>query len=139
MMADSMIVRGVTRRARVGRLFAFLTGLLLIVVALRLMPLTINVTPSMPIGLYALGVLRGEIKRGDIVQVCAPAEVASEGLARGYLPAGPCPGGAGPLLKIVIARNGDTVEVEPSRLSVDGVPVPSSATRDIDSQGRPLV
>ena len=59
----------------------------------------LNLTPSLPLGLYRLA--PGPIERGALVATCLPLEMALEGRQRGYLSRGGCPGGASPVLKRV--------------------------------------
>ncbi len=68
--------------------------------------------------------------------MCLPADVATEGRRRGYLPPGGCPGGAAPVLKRVGARGGNVVTIDADSVRVDGrwlqTPAPQS-----DRRGRP--
>src|ERR1700722_7683944 len=70
----------------------------------------INVSPSLPLGVYR--VVAGPPERGAIVLVCLSAAVGRLARARGYLGPGPCPGGAGRLGKTVAAGAGDTGDGE---------------------------
>jgi len=76
--------------------------------------------------------------RGALVAVCLPPEIGSFGRARGYLGPGDCPGDIQAAIKQVIALPGDTVEVMPEEVRVNGDPLPRSATAAVDSAGRPL-
>ena len=100
--------------------------------------LRISLTDSAaPAGIYRL--VRGlSIKHGELVGACLPASIAQEGLARGYLRKGDCPGGIEPVAKIVEALPGDVLEVQPGWVSVDGQLFADSAVASRDSMGRPL-
>lgn len=106
--------------------------------------LQVNVTPSLPYGLYALQgevPARGEVPtrgipaRGDVVRACLPAEPSALALARGYLPAGPCPAGTAYVAKTVAALAGDTVRVDPSGTYVNGRRLPRSRPLERDRGG----
>ena len=125
-------------RGRVGRLFAFLTGLLLIAIAIHALHLVMNTTSSMPVGIYNVESLTKPVTAGDIVVVCPPLEAAVLARERGYLVRGSCAGGVVAMIKIVLATAGAWVDVEPHGLSVNGVRVSKSATTDRDTSMRPL-
>ncbi|MBD5657547.1 MAG: S26 family signal peptidase [Candidatus Eremiobacteraeota bacterium] len=126
------------RRAAFMRLTTFIGGLALIVIALHFTGLAINVTDSMPVGLYhTVGVDRAPVK-GDIVWLCATPAVAAVGRDRDYMVHGSCSHSTAPMLKIVAATAGDVVEVTPSAVLVDGHALPGSATQVRDTHGRPL-
>lgn len=118
-------------------------------------PLSINLSESLPVGLYwtrALpgpGMEAGETPSADsgrpqgaeagmLVSACLPPRVALEALDRGYLPRGPCPSGAAPVGKRIAALPGDTVDVTDSGSFVNGMLLPNSAPRVEDSRGRPM-
>lgn len=63
--------------------------------------LRVNVTPSLPLGLYR--VLDKSITHGSLVEICPPPDLTSLALDRGYTGRGLCPGGARPLLKTALA------------------------------------
>ena len=87
-------------------------------------------------GIYRLTMTR--FKRGDLVVACLPREIAREGRERGYLEAGPCPGNAEPVAKVVGALPGDLLDVESSRTCVNGLCFGNSAVAQNDTIGRAL-
>lgn len=99
--------------------------------------LWINVSPSIPIGLYRSESLRS-IRHGAFVLVCLPDSLARFGRERGYLRRGECPGDASPVGKRVLALAGDTVCIDGEGIALNGVPIPGSAMLGIDWRGRPL-
>lgn len=90
---------------------------------------------SAPPGIYLAR--RGQLVRGGWVAVCLPETLARFGSLRGYLDAGSCPGGVRSVGKKVAALAGDTVQVSPEGLSVNGRRV-TARRRDHDSAGRHL-
>jgi conjugative transfer signal peptidase TraF len=99
----------------------------------------LNATPSYPLGLWRIERPVGPIKVGDLVFICMPPGPGlTLGLERGYLRAGLCPGGAGPLIKTVAAMPGAHVEVGRS-VTVDGRALGHSRVRLADAEGRALV
>lgn len=57
---------------------------------------------------------------------------------RGYRGSGACRDGAAPLLKPVVAKAGDTVELSARGIAVNGTLLPNTAPLSKDSQSRPL-
>jgi conjugative transfer signal peptidase TraF len=126
------------RRVKLARLGSFLAGLSCIAVALHFSGFAINVTDSMPLGLYhVVPALHAPLK-GDIVRLCATPEIAAIGRARDYMPHGPCAHSTAPMLKIVAAVEGDVVQVRSDAVLVDGHALPGSATQARDTHGRVL-
>lgn len=100
----------------------------------------LNVTPSVPTGLYLQHAPQHDLRRGMLVVACLDLAnpAATQAMERGYLPDGDCPGGIAPVLKPVAALGGDHVEATPAGLSVNGVLIAGTASRERDPQGRPL-
>jgi conjugative transfer signal peptidase TraF len=72
------------------------------------------------------------------VEFCPAEPFASIANARGYRQAGNCPDGGSPLMKPVVARAGDSVQVSVRGISVNGKGIPNSAPLRRDTAGRPL-
>ena len=92
-----------------------------------------NASPSLPVGFY--------IESEETVWSCRVLSLRAVGrfaAIRGYRSEGTCPDGATPLMKPVVARFGDTVDVSPDGVSVNSRLVPNTAPRAADTQGRPL-
>lgn len=124
----------ICKRASVGISLFLVTAL-----AARWSGVRINLSSSIPEGLYRERDLSSErLHRGDAVLACLPSRVARFGRERGYLPRGPCPGGAMPVGKMVLALSGDTVIVDEDGLRVNGVRMAGSQPRHVDHRGRPL-
>ena len=95
-----------------------------------------NTDSAAPAGVYR--VVGHDVERGDLVAACLPIAVARQGLARGYLRTGGCPGNTEPVDKLIGAISGDVVNIEPRWVAVNGVRFANSATASHDSAGRPL-
>ena len=127
-----------TARGALGsRAVWWLASSVALLAAGRLAGLRLNLTGSLPVGLY---VAAGAAPvRGALVLVCLPPEVAAFARARGYVPrGGACPAGVVPLGKSVLAVAGDTVTVTRTVLLVNGAPIPNSQALPTDRRGRPL-
>jgi len=128
-----------TRLRRAGKAFALAMGLLGIADLLGFLcsrHVRINLSPSLPLGLYQPVAL--PLARGRLVSACLPLAVAGLGRDRSYLPPGPCPGDSAPVLKILAALPDDVVEVTSSGVFVNGVHLSQSNARTADSHGRHL-
>jgi conjugative transfer signal peptidase TraF len=100
--------------------------------------LWINMTDSMPMGLWRQTANRAP-RPGDVVLLCLPETPATAlAQARGYIAPGPCPTGQEILLKPIVAGAGDVVTVSPSAVTVNGHAIANSAQLARDSRGRPL-
>ena len=102
--------------------------------ALGMARLRINATPSLPMGLYR----ETNDGRAALVEFCPQEPYGSFAAARGYRSVGNCPDGAGPLMKPVVASAGDLVELSGRGIAVNGVLLPNTAPRSMDSKGRPM-
>jgi conjugative transfer signal peptidase TraF len=96
----------------------------------------VNFSRSVPIGLYA--VAQDSLYRGQMVAACLPQDIAAFGWDRRYLSAGSCEDGTAPVLKRIVAMEGDRVDVQQEHVQVNGYPVAQSATRTHDRSGRAL-
>lgn len=98
----------------------------------------VNLTPSMPVGVWQIASDK-TFARGDVVWACAPNTAPLREAHRfGYIPAGFCESGLSPLLKPVVAVEGDRVAVSDDGVRVNGELVANSAPARRDAQGRNL-
>ena len=98
----------------------------------------LNMTPSYPLGLWRIEVMRRDARVGDVIFICPPKTPAFElARERGYLPRGLCSGGTGPLIKMVAALARQRVTID-SRVNIDGRRLDQSEVQAADSQGRAL-
>ena len=102
--------------------------------ALAIFDVRINATMSEPIGLY----VRTADPDATLVEFCPPEPFALLSRIRGYRRSGSCPDGAAPLLKTVVAKPGDAVELSAAGIAVNGILLPNTAPRRLDSAGRKL-
>lgn len=122
---------------RTSRLIWCVCGLIALFGVSTLARLRLNLTGSLPIGLYL--VTDGPPTRGAVVLVCLPATWAEFARSRGYVPeGGSCPGGTTPIGKPVFAVPGDTVTVTEAGLLLNGTVVPNTRPLTSDRRGRPL-
>ena len=135
--AISAMTRGARRWRSPSPPLASLGTQLALVAGCWLAGLRLNLTGSLPVGLYRAS--RAAPVRGALVLACLPEPVAEFAKARGYVPrGGACPGGVLPVGKRVLAIPGDTLRVTSSGLLVNGAPVPNSQPLALDRRGRPL-
>jgi conjugative transfer signal peptidase TraF len=115
-----------TRPAPVKRL-ALIAGAVLIGTfqLCGLAGLRINSSPSLPVGVY----MTSSKPEANLVEFCPAEPFASLAISRGYRDAGACRDGATPLLKPVVARAGDVVEVSGQGIAVNGLLLPNTAAQ----------
>jgi conjugative transfer signal peptidase TraF len=94
----------------------------------------INTSPSLPLGLYK----EKTDRRAPLIEFCPEEPYGKFAAGRGYRSVGNCPDGAGPLMKPVVASEGDVVDVSNRGIAVNGVLLPNTAPKTKDSQGRPM-
>jgi conjugative transfer signal peptidase TraF len=120
----------------VRRIAALAVGLLACTFQIcDLFGIRINTSPSLPIGLYRTT----SDPNASLVEFCPAEPFGSLAFERGYRDRGACPDGATPLLKPVVARPGDVVELSGKGIAVDGNLLSNSAPLPADTKGRPLV
>ena len=101
--------------------------------------LRLNLSASIPIGLYHIVGDAANLRRGDVVLACLPREIATLAHARGYVPRGSgCSDAMAPIGKLVMALPGDTVVVTETGLNVNGAAVANSRRLERDGAGRHL-
>ena len=112
-----------------------LAGLLAIgasVVAASAWGLRVNLTPSLPLGLYT------KDPHGPLVEFCPPGLAAEVSAIRGYRGLGVCPDRHAPLLKHVVGRAGDVVDIDRTGMRVNGRALPNTQPHPRDHRGRSL-
>jgi conjugative transfer signal peptidase TraF len=96
--------------------------------------LRINASPSLPVGLYLVTADHS----ANLVEFCPAEPFATLALRRGYRDPGVCMDRGAPLLKPVVAKAGDLVELSTLGISVNGVLLPNTAPLPKDTKGRVL-
>ena len=100
----------------------------------RAFGIRVNSSPSLPVGLYQVA----SGPDATLIEFCPAEPFASMTNARGYRQPGACPDGGSPLMKPIVARAGDLVQLSARGLSVNGKAIQNSAPMHKDTAGRPL-
>ncbi|MEO5326378.1 conjugative transfer signal peptidase TraF [Mesorhizobium sp. CC13] len=126
------------RRRTVAAVFAGLALSVGILAAGAIAGYHINFTPSEPLGFWRVRPLERPIAVGDLVFICPPGTAQfAEARARGYLRRGLCSAGVAPLIKTVIAIEGQRIEID-TDVRVDGRRISESGVVSKDGKGRAL-
>ena len=96
----------------------------------------INVTGSVPLGLYRS--VDGAAERGDLVEACLPPAAARLATTRGYLIGHGACGTHMPVIKRVLGVAGDVIRVR-EHVVCNGVTLDSAPVLAADPGGRPLL
>jgi len=99
-----------------------------------LLGIRINTSPSLPVGLY----LVTTEENANLAEFCPAEPIAALSLARGYRSPGVCQDGGAPLLKPIIAKCGDLVELSARGICVNGRLLANTAPLAKDTKGRSL-
>lgn len=91
---------------------------------------------SLPRGIYKKINKQPEV--GDYVASCLTNEIADYGLKRGYLTTGNCDTGMMPLMKRIVAKSGQKVEILNNQLLIDDQIMKDHPLFSYDSHGREL-
>jgi conjugative transfer signal peptidase TraF len=92
-----------------------------------------NLSPSLPAGVYVT-----TKTPAGLIEFCPEEPYASFAIERGYRDEGTCPDGSMPLLKPIVAKAGDVVDVSARGIAVNGSLLRNSAPLRVDTKGRPL-
>jgi conjugative transfer signal peptidase TraF len=133
-------MRVVAGRSSLERSVLFLVSCLALVLGTAVsFGLRLNLSGSLPIGLYRLTRGAHKFDRGAIVLTCLEPPMSTLAHDRGYVPrGGHCAGGLVPIGKVIVAVPGDIVRVTHEGLIVNGRPVPHSRALERDRNGRAL-
>ena len=118
------------------RVLAGASSLLLAAVVTWFAGLRVNLSGSMPIGVYRVST--GPAVRGAMVLACLPIDVVVFARSRGYVPSGRCPGATAPIGKVILAMVGDSVDVTAEGLRVNGRSVRNTKPLTVAAAGRTL-
>ena len=95
----------------------------------------INTSPSLPLGLYRVS----SNPNANLIEFCPTDSFGRLAITRGYRTRGSCSDGAAPLLKPIVAKPGDLVELSLRGIAVNGKLLPNTEPRSSDTEDRPLV
>lgn len=114
-----------------------LIGIICISLIFLMMGFRINITESIPIGLYRITGTNN--LKNNFVIFCPDNRFAfKQGLERNYINPGLCPGGYGYLMKKVVAVKGDVMSVTDEGVYVNGKFFPYSKPKSHDGMGHAL-
>ena len=116
-------------------LFLTLINMLVLLGAAKLYGLRLNITPSYPLGFYKISDTTWNIN--DLVELCLPDSVGKLARERDYLPKSAQCNGVVPVIKKVVAIEGDEVFVS-SAVAVNGKSIADSQLRLADTNGYSL-
>ena len=112
---------------------AFGCGWLAVAAAFQILGLRFNHTPSFPVGLY-----RVAAGPASLIEFCPLGNAAIESAARQYRGRGRCADGFAPLLKEIVAREGDEVEFSILGMRVNGLRLENTHPLARDRHNRPM-
>tara|TARA_R110002126_G_scaffold11644_2_gene51843 strand:- start:391 stop:945 length:555 start_codon:yes stop_codon:yes gene_type:complete len=118
----------------------FLLSIIGLALLLVVMGFRINLTDSIPVGLYRIKVIKRveNIKQTYVIFCPDDKPVFQQARDRGYIDHGLCPGGYGYLMKKVVATPGDKVSVTGAGVFVNQTLIPFSIPKARDGVNRTL-
>jgi conjugative transfer signal peptidase TraF len=118
----------------------FLLSIIGLMLFMGVMGLRINLTDSIPIGLYRMKAIKDvkNIKQAYVIFCPDDKPVFQQARDRGYINHGLCPGGYGYLMKKVVATPGDQISVMASGVFVNQRLIPYSKPKARDGVNRAL-
>jgi conjugative transfer signal peptidase TraF len=114
--------------------------IILFLLTLFLIGYRINLTPSMPIGIWKIKDESQKFQIGDIALFCLPIDTAIGKIVLeiGLLEKGSCPGNIEPLLKPIAAMKGDVFTLTKESVIINGINLTNTKTHATDKLGLPL-
>lgn len=98
----------------------------------------LNVSDSLPLGIYRVVNNISAVERGSIAVVCLPETWSRFASRRRILGSGTCPYGVHGLGKFVVAVEGDVVTITHDKILVGNTLLENGTTIDRDDLGRPI-
>lgn len=120
-----------------GIIAVFLISLISVALLFMAMGFRVNLTDSIPIGLYRITGLTN-LKNSFVIFCPDDRPAFKQGLERHYIDHGLCPGGYGYLMKKMVATEGDTVSVTAKGVFVNQTLIPFSKPKLNDGMNRTL-
>ncbi|KTD64444.1 conjugative transfer signal peptidase TraF [Legionella spiritensis] len=115
----------------------FLLSILSAVLLLVVMGFRINLTDSIPSGLYRITDIKN-LKNAFVIFCPEDKPAFQQARDRGYIDSGLCPGNYGYLMKKVVAIKGDNISVIDEGVFVNRQRIPFSKPISTDGMNRPL-
>mgnify|MGYP003125059554 CR=1 FL=1 len=115
----------------------FLLGIIGLVLLFVVMGFRINITDSIPVGLYRITGIN-KLKNSFVIFCPDDRPAFKKARDRGYIDRGLCPGGYGYLMKKVVATQGDNISVTASGVFVNQTLIPFSKPQSKDAMHRML-
>ncbi|WP_367607879.1 conjugative transfer signal peptidase TraF [Legionella sp. W05-934-2] len=115
----------------------FLLSILSAALLLVAMGFRLNLTDSIPIGLYCITDIKN-LKNAFVIFCPEDKPVFQQARDRGYIDSGLCPGNYGYLMKKVVAIKGDNISVTDEGIFVHHQLIPFSKPISADGLDRPL-
>jgi conjugative transfer signal peptidase TraF len=94
----------------------------------------VNASESLPIGLYRIT----SDQSARLIEFCPAEPFGSLSANRAYRGKGTCPDGGEPLMKPIVAVEGDTVKFSATGVAINGKVLPNSSPLRFDTKDRPL-
>lgn len=105
---------------------------------LHLLQAWVNISASLPYGLYQTSATGAPYARGELILTCLPPPAAQLANERSYVTVGSCTARTAPVGKYIVAIPGDRVEISLQGVRVNGHLLPNSQPSTVDGQGLPL-
>jgi conjugative transfer signal peptidase TraF len=126
---------GRSRKIAFGLIGSAVFGVGVLSFAAGVLGIRVNTSYSLPLGLY----IRTNDSAARLVEFCPVGRFARQSSERGYRAASfACADGTVPLLKPIVATEGDLIETSPAGIRVNGVLLPQTAPFHRDGRSRPL-
>ncbi len=128
-------------KARFKKVGILTIGIFTIVVAfgclLYFFGFRINLTASLPLGIWQIDKSFTQIEKGDYVWFKPTKEIADFGIERGYFEKNPkCENNSIPLLKIAYGLPGDTYSFHDDFVRINNQPIPNIKRRKKDTKNQ---
>ncbi|WP_286036149.1 conjugative transfer signal peptidase TraF [Succinatimonas hippei] len=95
----------------------------------------INVSSSLPTGIYLIKNDENPPQKGDLVLSCIPSLYATLAFERGYLTSGKCENKIAPVGKYIAAAKGDKVQTASDGIYINGKLIKNSKAQKYDANG----
>ncbi len=111
---------------KITKIGTILFGILLASFLLKPPPLRLNLSTSMPRGIYYISA--DQPTRGSFITLCLPAANVYHSVYPQSHFSGSCPNHTQPLLKQLVGLSGDRIDLDPNQITLNGVALPHSSS-----------